>query len=52
MFKLHVSNEKSISSLQIGFNGQLKDSKYKTSEQRFQNVSLSTDQRSYQGLEV
>ena len=34
-----VSVEKSISSLQIGFNGPLlEDAKYKTSEQRFQNV--------------
>ena len=40
MFKLHVSNGKSISSLQIGFNVQLKDSKYKTLEQDFQNVSF------------
>ena len=32
-----VSIEKSISSLQIGFNVPLKDSKYKTSEQCFQN---------------
>ena len=30
VFKLRVSIEKSISSLQIGFNVQLKDSKYKT----------------------
>ena len=38
MLKLRVSNEKSISSLQIGLNVQLKDFKYKTPEQGFQNV--------------
>ena len=42
MFESHhlhfiCADEKSISSLQISFNGPLKDSKYKTSEQRFQN---------------
>ena len=35
---MRVSVEIFISSLQIGFNVPLKDSKYKTSEQRFQNV--------------
>ena len=35
---MRVSVEKSISSLQIGFIVPLKDSGYKTSEQRFHNV--------------
>ena len=34
---MRVSVENAISSLQIGFNVPLKDFKYKTSEQRFQN---------------
>ena len=54
------SVEKSIVSPQIGFNVPLKDSKYKTSRQRFQNVpfsaidysfatkALQTGQRNYQ----
>ena len=40
---MRVSDENSISSLPIGFNVQLKDSKYKTSEQRFQNVLFFGD---------
>ena len=36
--KLRVSFEKSISSLRIGLNVPLKDSKYKTPEKGFQNV--------------
>ena len=60
--KLRVFIEKkNILSLQIGFNVPLKDSKYKTSEQGFQNVPFSaigysfatkvlhTGQRNYQG---
>ena len=44
--KMRVSVKKSILSLQIGFNGALKDSgKYKTSEQHFQNVTLNTFRR-------
>ena len=40
---MRISVEKSVSSLQIGFNVPLKDFKYKTSEQRFQNVSFFGD---------
>ena len=35
VFKMRLSIEKSISSLRIGFNVQLKDSKYKPWEQGF-----------------
>ena len=37
-----MSDKNSISSPQIGFNVALKDFKYKTSEQRFQNAPLSS----------
>ena len=40
---MRISVEKNISSLQIGFNVPLKDSKYKTLEQRFSNVPLFSD---------
>ena len=42
--KMHVSVEKSIPSLQIDFNVPLKESKYKTSEQHFQNVPFFSGQ--------
>ena len=42
VLKLRVSIEKSILSLQIGFNVQLKDSKYKTSQQAFKMSPFST----------
>ena len=61
MFKLRVFIEKSISSLQIGFNVKFKDSKYKTSEPGFLKCPLfrqlttkvlRTGKRSNQGPEV
>ena len=61
MFKLRVSIENSISSQQIVFNVQLKDSKHKNISaglskcplfQQLTTNVLRIDQRSYQGPEV
>ena len=41
--KAQISAENSILSLYISFNRSLKDFKYKTAEQHFQNVPFSSD---------